>query len=409
VLVKTMEQLLHGYKVLDFTHAIAGPTTTLLMAELGADVVKVEHPPLGDMIRLSPFVRNGRSGCFVQHNRGKKSLCIALDKPEGLETIKRLLPKFDVLIENFSPGVMKRLDLDYDSVRAINPRIIMVSISTFGQTGPLANKPGFDGIGAAYTGHVSRLGEPDRPPDYPQSAGGDVASGAYAFGAIACALLYRERTGKGQHIETSLINTYLTFHETAMAAVSASGGAIQCGRAGADCELYSPIGSYRGKNGYVMIGASIQHHFAALATLMGRPELIKDPRFRTNDERAVNQKILREMVQEWISSLDSDEELFRLLEEHHIPCAPVQTVWEVVNDPILRESGAVKVINDPVAGQVVVPGFPLKFSEAQADEDLPVPYLGEHNAAVLRDYLGYGAEQIQALEEKGILHAKPEG
>jgi CoA:oxalate CoA-transferase len=403
-----MEQLLSGYKVLDFTHAIAGPTTTLLMAEMGAEVVKVEHPPLGDMIRVSPVIKNGRSACFVQHNRGKKSLCVALDKRPGLDIISQLLPKFDVLIENFSPGVMKRLGLDYGTVSAINPRIIMVSISTFGQTGAMANKPGFDGIGAAYTGHVSRLGDPDRPPDYPQSAAGDIASGAYAMGAIGCALLYRERTGKGQLIETSLISTYLTFHETALAAVSASGGAIQSRRTGADCELYSPIGSYQGKNGYVMIGASIQHHFAALARLMGKPELIDDPRFKTNDRRAVNQKLLREMIQQWISSLDSDEQLFRLMEEHHIPCAPVQTVWEVVNDPFLRESGALKVINDPLAGEVVVPGFPLKFSAAQANEDLPVPYLGEHNGAVLREYLGYGTDQIKALEEQGILHSKPQ-
>lgn len=222
-----MEQLLNGYKVLDFTHAIAGPTATLLMAEMGAEVVKIEHPPSGDMIRLSPFVRNGRSGCFVQHNRGKKSLCVALNQPAGLEIIKALLPKFDVLIENFSPGVMKRLGLGYEAVRAVNPDMIMCSISTFGQTGPLANKPGFDGIGAAYTGHVSRLGDPGQPPGYPQSAGGDVASGAYALGAIACALLHRERTGKGQYIELSLIDTYLTFHETALAAASASRGAIK--------------------------------------------------------------------------------------------------------------------------------------------------------------------------------------
>lgn len=248
-----MEQLLTGYKVLDFTHAIAGPTATLLMAEMGAEVVKIEHPPSGDMIRLSPFVRNGRSGCFVQHNRGKKSLCVALNQPAGLEIIKALLPKFDVLIENFSPGVMKRLGLGYEAVRAVNPDMIMCSISTFGQTGPLANKPGFDGIGAAYTGHVSRLGDPGQPPGYPQSAGGDVASGAYALGAIACALLHRERTGKGQYIELSLIDTYLTFHETALAAASASRGAIKFGRAGADCELYSPIGSYRVKNGYIML------------------------------------------------------------------------------------------------------------------------------------------------------------
>ncbi len=403
-----MEQLLTGYKVLDFTHAIAGPTATLLMAEMGAEVVKIEHPPSGDMIRLSPFVRNGRSGCFVQHNRGKKSLCVALNQPAGLEIIKALLPKFDVLIENFSPGVMKRLGLDYEAVRAVNPDIIMCSISTFGQTGPLANKPGFDGIGAAYTGHVSRLGDPGQPPGYPQSAGGDVASGAYALGAIACALLHRERTGKGQYIELSLIDTYLTFHETALAAASASRGAIKFGRAGADCELYSPIGSYRGKNGYIMLGASIQHHFAALARMMGKPELIADPRFKTSDLRAANQKILREIIQEWISSMPSDEEVLRALEENHIPCAPVLTVDEVVNSPILRERGSIKIIDDPIVGEVAVPGFPIRFAETPAVEDLPTPFLGEHNGMVLREYLGYGTDQVKTLEEQGVLCSRPD-
>ncbi len=403
-----MEQLLSGYKVLDFTHAIAGPTTTLLMAEMGAEVIKIEHPPAGDMIRLSPFVRNGRSGCFVQHNRGKKSLCVALNQPAGVRIIKELLPKFDVLIENFSPGVMGRLGLDYAAVSAINPRIIMCSISTFGQTGPLANKPGFDGIGAAYTGHVSRLGDPGQPPGYPQSAGGDVASGAYALGAIACALLHRERTGKGQYIELSLIDTYLTFHETALAAASASRGAIQFGRAGADCELYSPIGSYQGKNGYIMIGASIQHHFAALAKMMGKPELIADPRFKTNDLRAANQKILREIIQEWISSMPTDEDVLRLFEENHIPCAPVLTVHEVVNNPILRERGSIKIINDPIVGEVAVPGFPIRFAATPAVEDLPTPFLGEHNGTVLREYLDYGADQTKTLEEQGVLYSRPE-
>jgi CoA:oxalate CoA-transferase len=404
-----MEQLLSGYKILDFTHAIAGPTTTLLLAEMGADVVKVEHPPMGDMMRLAPFSRNGRSGCYVQHNRGKKSLCIALDQSAGLRIIKKLLPKFDVLIENFSPGVMKRLGLDYETVSAINPRIIMVSISTFGQTGPLANKPGFDGTGAAYTGHVSRLGDPDRPPDYPQSAAGDVASGAYAFGAIGYALLHRERTGKGQYIQLSLIGTYLTFHETALQSVSASGGEIQCRRTGPDCELYSPIGSYKGKKGYIMIGASIQHHFAALARMMGKPELIDDARFKTNDLRAANQKKLRGIIEEWISTLSSDEELISLLDQHHIPCSPVQTVWEVANDPILRESGAVKVFTDPIVGEIVVPGFPIKFGQTQVNEDLPAAHLGQHNGAVLREYLDMTGAEIDQLWQQGVLYSRPEG
>jgi crotonobetainyl-CoA:carnitine CoA-transferase CaiB-like acyl-CoA transferase len=404
-----MEQLLSGYRVLDFTHAIAGPTTTLLMAEMGADVIKVEHPPYGDMMRLAPFARNGRSGCYVQHNRGKKSLCVALDKPEGLEIIRKLLPKVDVLIENFSPGVMKRLGLDYEKVSAINPGIIMCSISTFGQTGALAHKPGFDGIGAAYTGISHRLGAAGQPPDYPQSAGGDVASGGFAFGAIGYALLHRERTGKGQYIETSLIDTYLTFHETALQVVSASRGAIKISRTGPHCELYAPVGAYEGKKGYIMLGASPQNHFAALCRAMGKPELKDDPRFKNNDLRAVNQTTLAAIIQEWISSLASDEAVLKVLDDNHIPCAPVLTIEEVIDNPHLRERGAVKIVNDPIIGEIAVPGFPIKFARTPAVEDLPAAYLGEHNAEVLRDYLGYGAGQIEALAEQGILQSRPEG
>lgn len=188
------DQILSGYMVLDFTQAVAGPTATLLMAEMGARVIKIEIAPRGDLTRTFPFFKDGRSGCFVQYNRGKQSLCVALKTPAGLKIVKDLLPKADVVVENFTPGVMDRLGLSYETVSAINPKIVMCSISSFGQDGPLAYKSGFDTIGAAYSGVLSRIGEPEGPPPMLQSAFGDVGAGIYALAAISLALLHREHT-----------------------------------------------------------------------------------------------------------------------------------------------------------------------------------------------------------------------
>ncbi|HYR79975.1 MAG TPA: CoA transferase, partial [Candidatus Dormibacteraeota bacterium] len=205
--------VLDGYKVLDFSQIVAGPTCTLMLAEMGAEVIKVEMAPAGDPSRGAQVLINGRSGYFVQHNRGKKGICVDLKTPEGLAIIKELIAQTDVMVENFAPGVIGRLGLDYDSVSRLNPKIVMCSISAFGQHGPLANEPGFDYLGAAYAGIVSMGGEPDGAPMVIMTAIGDVSTGAHAMGAICAALLYRERTGRGQHLDLSLLDTYFHYHE----------------------------------------------------------------------------------------------------------------------------------------------------------------------------------------------------
>src|SRR6202790_5328733 len=202
--------VLEGYKVLDFTQFVAGPTVTRLMAAMGAEVNKVELPPDGDRSRLIPYVRDNRSGYYVQHNLGKMSLCLDARHPEGTAILRELVKKVDVLVENFAPGAIARLGFGYPEVSKLNPRIVMCSVSTFGQTGPLADDPGFDFIGQAYAGITSLIGEEAGPPYMPMVAIGDVSAGAHAMGAIACALLYRERTGEGQYIDVSLLDTY--FH-----------------------------------------------------------------------------------------------------------------------------------------------------------------------------------------------------
>jgi CoA:oxalate CoA-transferase len=400
-------QILSGYTVLDFTQAVAGPAATLMMAEMGAEVIKIEIAPRGDLTRTFPYFKDGRSGCFVQFNRGKQSLCVALKTPEGLKVVKDLLPKVDVLVENFTPGVMGRLGLDYETVKAINPKIVMCSISSFGQTGPLAYKSGFDTIGAAYSGVLSRIGEPQGPPPMLQSAFGDVGAGVYALAAIGYALLHRERTGVGQHLETTLIDTYFNYHETAIEAFSASKGALKTQRTGRFAPLHSATGMFKARSGYVMFCAAPPHHFEALCQAMGRPELIDDPRFADNEKRVANGAHLTAAIEQWLQSLPSDEEALRILEQHHIPAGPILSVEEAMANHHLRERGTVRTISDPVLGEFSVPGFPMKFSQTPAIEDLPAPFLGQHNGEVLMKRLGYSIDQVSALQARGILYREP--
>jgi crotonobetainyl-CoA:carnitine CoA-transferase CaiB-like acyl-CoA transferase len=402
-----MDRILSRYTVIDFTQAVAGPAATLMMAELGAQVIKVEIAPRGDLTRAFPYFSNGRSGCFVQFNRGKRSLCVALKTPEGLSLVKDLIKTADVLVENFTPGVMDRLGLGYPTVSAVNPKIIMCSISSFGQTGELAHKSGFDTIGAAYSGVLSRIGEPDAPPPMLQSAFGDVGAGVYALAAIGYALLHREHTGVGQHLETTLIDTYFNYHETAIEAFSASKGALKTQRTGRFAPLHSATGMFKAKDGYVMFCAAPPHHFEALCHAMGRPELIGDPRFADNEKRVANGAALTAAIEQWLQSLSGTEQALRILEQHHIPAGPILSVEQAMADPHLRERGTVRTISDAVLGEFEVPGFPMKFSQTPAIEDLPAPFLGQHNSEILRSRLGYSAERIAELETRGILHQEP--
>lgn len=396
------EHVLSGYKILDFTQHIAGPTATRLLVEMGAEVIKVELAPDGEPSRRAPYIK-GRSGTFIQQNRGKKSLCVDGKSPEGLALLKRLVPHMDVLIENFAPGAIARLGLDYETVKALNPRIVMCSISALGQKGELASKPGYDFIGAAYAGILDMNGDPNGPPSFPGMAIGDASTGVHAVAAIACALLYRERTGKGQYLDISLVDAYFHYHETSVQAYSLSGGTYQPRRVGSHYPLYAPVGMFKGKSHYLVIMAPTDHQFAAVCRAMGKPELVNDPRFVTNAKRSENRAALIKIIEEWIASTPSDEEAIRLLEEQRVPVAPVLSVVEAMNHPHLRERQTVRTVTDRVAGQLQLPGFPLRFSEFPQMLELEAAFLGEHNQEILRNYLGYSAEQVKALEARGVL------
>ena len=399
------KHVLDGYKVLDFTQFLAGPTVTRLMAEMGADIIKVERAPKGDLSRQLPFLKDGRSAYYIQQNRGKKSLCIDPKNPAGLEVLKELIPKMDVLVENYGPGVIGRLGLDYKTVSAINPRIVMASISALGQTGPLALKPGYDYIGASYAAVIDMIGDPNGPPSFAALGIGDVSAGVHALAAITSALLYRERTGKGQFVEATLLDSYFHCHEANVQVFSASRGAIKPKRAGSHHYLVCPFGIFKGKQNYIFICA-LDQQWPSLCRAMGRPELIDDPRFSVNAKRTENSAATIKIVQDWIDSTKDDEEALHLMGEHRVPAAPVLSVEQAINHPHLRGRRTVRTVKDRIMHDFDIPGFPLKFSRFPEELPLQAPFLGEHNAEILTNYLGYSPERIDQLKTAGVLHQR---
>lgn len=399
----SQRHVLDGYKVLDFTQFVAGPTCSLMMAEMGAEVIKVEFAPKGDPTRAFPIMRDGRSGYFVQHNRGKQSLCVDLKKPEGAALIAELIPQMDVLVQNYAPGVIGRMGFDYDTVSAINPRIVMCSISGFGQTGPLAHLTGYDGCGQAVSGFTSMCGDPDEAPYLPMVALGDVSTGAHAMGAVACALLHRERTGRGQHLDISLLDTYFHYHEAAVQMTSLSGGEIQPTRSGRHAYYAAPAGIFKSRDSHMII-AAVDHQWSALCKAMDRPQLAQDPRFENNTARVAHLKEMVAEIEGWLQSV-SDQEAMELLDRHRVPFAPILSVRDAMNHPHLQERGTVRKVRDRVLGEFALPGFALRFSEFKTPLTLDAPFLGEHNRQVLTHYLGYDSQSIASLEQRGILQS----
>jgi len=396
--------VLDSYSVLDFTQFVAGPTLTRMMAQMGADVIKVEIAPAGDRTRALPLMRNNRSGYFVQQNLGKRSLCVDTRNPAGLAILKELVPKVDVVVENFAPGVIGRLGLDYETVRALNPKVVMCSVSTFGQKGPLAHLPGYDFIAQAYSGITYMTGEADGPPYFPAAALGDVSTGVHGALAVVAALLHRERTGEGQFLDIALLDAYFHCHQTAIQMYTLSGGAMKPARSGRHISYTAPCGIFKAREGYVFIVAGVDHQFAQLCDAIGRSELAHDDRFRTNDCRVENLSDLVSIIEGWLAAMPNDDAALAILSQHRVPAAPVLSPDEALELPHLRERGTVATVNDPILGSFDVPGFPLHFSSFPEPAGAGAPLLGEHNEQVLAEYLGYSRERVEELERARILH-----
>jgi CoA:oxalate CoA-transferase len=377
----TKPRMLEGVKVLDFSQYLAGPTVTRLMAEMGADIIKVEQSPMGDPSRNLPAIKNGRSGYFVQQNRGKKSLCLDFAKPESMELLKSLIPKMDVVLENFGPGVMEKRGLDYPSLKKLNLRIILASISAFGKTGP------------------------DGPP-MPVGLGmADVSSGVHAFAAIGYALFYRERTGIGQHIDISMIDSLYHMHEANLQINSITNGEFVPRRFGAHHPLVCPCGVFKGPQGYIVV-LVLDRQWPAMTRAMGRPELEKDPRFATSPDRGKNRVELIAIIEQWMAAQGTDDAVIKIFEEFRVPSAPVMSIIDTLKHPYFKARNMVRQVKDPLLGEVTIPGFPLKYSEFPELIDLVAPLLGQHGAQVLKENLGLSDDQIKTLEAAGVLYSE---
>jgi CoA:oxalate CoA-transferase len=412
--MSTKPPMLTGYRVLDITQFVAGPTATRILAELGADVIKVELAPHGDRGRASgdkprhaAFKSSSQSTYYFQHNHSKKSLAIDIKQSRGRALIKALVAKVDVLVENFAPGVMARAGLGYDALKAIHPGLVMCSISLAGQSGPLSGKPGFDYMGAAYAGITALIGEADRGPAQFATAIGDSATGVTAAMAVGFALLHRERTGEGQYIECSLVDTYFHMHEVNVPKSALRGSSFAPKRAGSLHPDGGPTGIFRYAGEEFIAIMVMPYQWNQMIKAIDLPELAHDPRFNTPRARRDNNEALKPIIEKWLGRFPSRDAAIAALEAERIPCAPVLTLHEAMAHPHLRERGTVRRVKDRLLGEFDIPGMPVKFSQWPDRPAVGADLLGEHNERVLRELLALSEQDIAALYADKVLVRDP--
>ena len=405
-----MMPMLTGYRIFDITQFVAGPTCTRIMAEMGAEVIKVELVPNGDHGRQSGLRARGdknenctQSTYFAQHNHSKKSLAIDLKSSRGQEILKQMLPKIDVLVENFAPGAIARMGLSYEDLKEINPRLIMCSISMAGQSGPLSQQPGFDYMASAYAGITSQIGEIDQGPVQVPIAMGDSATGVAAAMAVGFALLHRERTGEGQFIDCSLLDTYVQMHEDLIPRVGIRGKAALPPRSGSQHFNGGPTGVFHvGDGSYVQI-MLMPYQWTRILAAMNMPELADDPRFKSPHERRTNRVELKDIIEGWMATISNREAVLEVLNRERVPAAPVLTIDDTIQLPQLRERGTIREISDPYIGTFPIPGQPPLFSKWNYSSNLSAPLLGEHNEEILQDLLDMSLDEIEALKDDHII------
>ena len=400
---------LDGVRVLDLTQYLSGPSCTLLMAGLGADVIKIEPAPGGDASRALPVVDGPRSSYYVQQNRGKRSVCVDLNSDDGCRLLAELAARCDVMIENFGAGVLARRGLGHEELCARHPSLIYASISAYGRTSSRADLAGFDLIGQGAAGLVALAGEPDGAPLAAGAPVADISAGMMAFGAIAAALFGRARSGRGQFLDISMIEPVFNMHPFQIQGPSVTGGRARLRRTGRHFGAVPPAGSYRGPDGWLVLQV-LAPQWDRLCQAAAAIDLGADERFATPEARADHRQELVDVLEAWMQTFPSNGELLAHLEAHRIPAAEVVDPADAHQHDWFWERGALAIVDDPVHGPINVPGFPIHSSiHPRRTTEPQAPFLGQHNHDVLTEVLGYERQHVERLTASGVLHHSTDG
>ncbi len=392
---------LSGIRVLDLTRIISGPYCTALLADLGAEVLKVESPTSGDPVRDQGVIRDGFSWYFANYNRNKKSVAIDLYQQEGKDLLAQLISTCDVVVENYRPGVMKKMGFGPERLKALRPDIVHCSINGFGNSGPYRDRPAFDFVAQAMSGFMSLNGTEDGPPLRAGPPISDLVAGLHGALGITAALLQRGRTGKGESVNVSLLSSMismLSFHASNFLA----SGVVEP-RTGNDHGIVAPYGLFRTLDGQVAIAPSNDTVYHKLLEATGLAHVKDMPEFDTNAKRMERRDEIKRIVEERTQT-ETSEYWIRRLNEHGVPCGPVLGLAEVFEDPQVQDQEMVVSVEHPGHGEVRMLGFPVKFEEHPLPGSKPAPQLGENTIAVLSS-MGLGEPEIKRLQQAGIIKA----
>jgi crotonobetainyl-CoA:carnitine CoA-transferase CaiB-like acyl-CoA transferase len=389
--------MLEGLRVLDLSRVVAGPYATLLLADLGADVIKVERPGRGDDLRH--WGGEGMSAVFAAINRNKRSVALDLAHPEGARVGLALARRADVIVENFLPGVADRLGVGYAAVSAVNPGVVYVSITGFGQDGPYAGRPGYNSIAQAMSGLMALTGMPGHPPTKVGGSVADLAAAYLAFGAVGAALVERARTGRGRHLDVNLLAATLGLLPDPVAQFFA-GGRRRPAREGNRNPNLSPAEAFETADGLVNIVVMNPEQWRRFCAVLDDPTLAGDPRFAANEARLAHREAFRARVESVLRTAPTAEWV-RRFNAAGVACGPVYEFDEVFEDPQVRHLGLVAEVDQPGLGRVAMLGFPYRASGFEFRVRRPAPALGEHTAEVLRE-VGVSEEELAALVKAGV-------
>ena len=397
-----MSGALEGIKVIELAQIMAGPTCGMLLADMGADVIKVEKLPGGDDTRSygEPSI-NGESAAFMILNRNKRGMAVNLKTAGGLAIVKRLLADADVVTENYRKGTLEKLGLGYDVLQKLNPRLIYCAVSGYGRTGPYADKGGFDLIAQGFAGIMSITGEPGGPPAKSGTSIADINAGILAALGIVSALVSRATTGRGQMVETSLMEAAIQQTYWQAAIFFATGKNSE--PTGSAHILTAPYQAFPTRDGWINIGGANQSNWERIVKVIGRPELADDARFRTNNDRMKNLAALTPLIAERLKSRTSADWI-REFETAGVPVGPVNKIGDMLADPQVAARDMVVEVDHPRAGRVKALGHPIKFSGTPGEQRRPAPLLGEHTREVLAE-IGYAAAEIEAFIREGAVAA----